>query len=191
MTHYFHFSAGSESSPLRLLLEAELNRRLKTSAGNWVLPPDAPFDSALPDDVLWRRYEHFDVTHITESGDLVLDIHDLFAPYGFWSSTLVQSWAKAQSLSIDDLDHFDVLQALLEGTLLLAMDRLLPNGNELARLVPLVMEGQSAVPDLPDFRIVVNGRLAVKLIIDHFDGPFASESDALAALQRRITPATT
>ena len=149
--------------------------------------PRAPGDallSALPDDIFWRRLDEFAVTHSTEEGDLIFEIDDLFTPSGFWNGNIIRQWAGRQSFDIDDLDGRDVLWQLLEESLFPAMRELLPNGAELLASVEGTKYGEP-VPELPEFRIIVNGREAVMRTIAHFDGPFASDADAVSVFERR------
>ena len=152
-----------------------------------VLLPRAPgsaLSSALPEGTYWRRFDEFAVTHVTLDGDLVLDIDDLFTPYGFWNGNIIGHWAICQSLDLDDLDGRDVLWQILEESLFPAIRELLPNGEELLAAVEGTKHGEP-VPELPEFRIIVNGREAVMRTIAHFDGPFTADAEAASALERR------
>ena len=171
--------------PVLQFLEEFIAEREEHDPG--VLVPRSPgsaLSSALPEATYWRRFDEFGVTHVTLDGDLVLNINDLFTPYGFWNGNIIQHWAVCHSFDIDDLDGRDVLWQILEASLFPAMRELLPDGDELLAAVEGTKYGDP-VPDLPDFRIIVNGREAVVRTIAHFDGPFTSDADAVSALERR------
>lgn len=184
-THDYPLNTSTHTTtPLMRFLQEEF-ARLNAELDDIMFrrAPGTPLRTALPDDTFWRRYDDFAVTHVTPEGDLLFDIRDLFTPHGFWNGNIIQAWANAQSFNIDDIDGRDALWILLQDTLLPAI-RELPNGTPLAETFQDVLRGVP-VPDLPELRIVVNGSLAVKRIIEHFDGPFDSDDAYTHALERR------
>lgn len=185
MTSHFGFAvSNSRHNPFMQFLEEFLTEQVDDPGVLIPRSSGSALISALPADIFWRRFEEFGVTHVTEEGDLVFDIDDLFTPSGFWNGNIIQHWAIQQAFDIDELDGRDVLWHLLEDSLFPAMRELLPNGDELLAAFEGTQYGEP-VPDLPDFRVIVNGRAAVMRTIARFDGPFASDADADAALKRR------
>lgn len=146
--------------------------------------PDHLPGSVLDEHTFWLPYEPRGVTHITDTGDLVLDIRDLFTPMGFWRGNLVRIWAEVQMLSLDGLDERDVFLNILHDSLIPAL-LTLPDGERLMRAFEASRAGAPA-PDLPDFRIIVNGDLALIRTVTAFDGPFTTDLEAMRAIARRL-----
>lgn len=141
--------------------------------------------SALPEDTLWRRHREFGVTHLTDDGDLVLDIRDLFATNGFWNHDLLRIWAMFHSFNLHGWNDTEMHWRMFEWTLFPAVAEL-DNGEQLIEAFQTMLVGGS-VPSLPDFRILVNGQFLMKCLVHVMDGPFESDEDLHAATRVRST----
>lgn len=139
--------------------------------------------SALLTDTLWLRHDEHDVTHITDDGDLVLDIRDLFSSHGFWNQDILRFWAMVHSFDLDGWNDTEMYWRAFEWTLFPAIDEL-DGGPQLLEAFQEMMVG-GPVPPLPEFRILVNGRTLMSRLVLTMDGPFDSDEDLDAAVRVR------
>lgn len=188
MTDYLHISGDTTGhETLIALMTAQFEAEGGTVVDeNTVFDEDSHSDdlaSALDDDTLWRRYDEFDVCHITTDGDLVFDIRDAFAPAGFGSGDLLHYWAKLHGFDLHGWDYATLYWKMLQATLFPAILEL-PDGQVLMDAHNAVQHG-SDVPKLPELRIVVNGTVLMEYFVVCLDGPFRDDAAFDKALERR------
>lgn len=179
MTNHTHILGKSTGH------EGLINFLFVETPAQYQTPNHAPsaLTSALPADLLWCPHDEHDVTHVTEDGDLILDIRDLFTPNGFWNGDIICIWAEVNSFDLHGWNDAEAFWRMFEYTLFPAIAEL-ENGQQLLDAVTEVMAG-APVPALPEFRIIVNGRALMEYLLLAFEGPFGSDEQARLAFEHR------
>ena len=123
------------------------------------------------------------MTHLTDNGDLILDIRDLFSRHGFWNGDILRFWARVHSFDLNEWNDTEMYWRTFEWTLFPAIAEL-DGGEHLLKAFQKTMVG-GPVPPLPEFRILVNGRTLMSRLVLTMDGPFDSDEDLDAAVRIR------
>lgn len=139
---------------------------------------------------------------VRDNGDLILELQDLWdldairnSPDLSWVTPgcsfgefidvgALDTWADGWSFDLGDINPFDALFQLIFEFLLPSIKEL-PDQGRLHRDVQAVRSGKRDPKSLPAYTLQVNGAVVRHFLVDKFDGPFRSDAELVAAIQRR------